>query len=305
MRLIISICLFWLLTLPFTNAKTTDSLETETSSVDSYNLLLQFYDSLSPDSQFLELPDSTDTLVTNPDSIELVQIIPTIEDHRAEGLPLENRQQPWIFALLIFISLLIGATRFINPQIHDQLLSDVIKLKKRDRDDDLGSGVKSTILVLFFVLQCFIFALLFFGLTNYDILFTFDQSILDYLFILTAIIIGFLLKFFAYKFTGDVLAISSFSRDITSFLAPLGYMLSLLLLPIFALKYYNNYIWVQDYSIWLIYLLLGLYFLFRSLKLILTSYRNFSFNKIYLFIYLCAVEILPAVIILQAFVNFN
>ena len=116
---------------------------------------------------------------------------------------------------------------------------------------------------------------------------------------------AFLLKYFAYRFTGDVLVLNSFSSESIGFLIPLGYLCSLLVLPIVALKYYNGLDWIQDWSIWYVLALFGLYFLYRTLKLILTSYRNFSFNKIYLFIYLCGVEILPAVLIVNAFVNFN
>lgn len=282
------------------------------ASADSLSLLLEYYDSLAPDSNWLvSNGDSTllsDTFAIDSmplaneaiDSSEIYQL-----DDRLEASPLENQQKTWVFLILFLVALLVGVTRFINPGVHDSLISSVFSLKSNDDNYEPRGDVKSFILVLFFVIQCLIFGLFFYAFTNYDTLFTFDSSIIDYLLLLTVIILAFLLKYFAYKFTGDLLVMDSFSRDTISFLLALGYLFSLLLLPILALKYYNMAEWVQHYSLWYFYALFGLYFLYRGIKLLLTSYRNFSFNKIYLFLYLCAVEILPVVLILNAWFNFQ
>jgi hypothetical protein len=305
MKILLSILFLWLLSIPLFGGNI-DSSSLATASSDSLHQLLSYYDSLSPDSQILDSTIGDSTFLSTEDSLPVSQELQApIENTRLHGLDLNQRQKPWVFAVLLLISLLIGITRFINPQVHSELLSAVLKLKNNNDDDSPGGGVKSLILSLFFIIHCAVLALLVFGFTNYDILFTFDQSILDYSILLTIFLIAYLLKFFAYKFTSDALVIPSFSSENIAFLASLGYVFSLLALPAFALKYYNHYDWIQTYSLWYFYGLIGLYFLFRSIKLVLLSYRNFSFNKIYLFIYLCAVEILPAVLILYALLNFS
>lgn len=271
---------------------------------DSMQDILSFYDSLSPDSNFLGVlqdssqADSGIEVILEPVAVPIV-------DERNEGNIRLGGQKLWMFGLFILVVLLIGITRFVNPGIHDHLLSEVFKLKRQDFEDEPRGDVRSTIIILQFLVQTLIFAVGIYAFINYDIAFTFDASILDYLFILTLLIVALLLKYFAYKFTGDVLSMPRFSSTTIGFIAPLGYTLSLFLLPVLALKYYNTTEWIQIAANWYIWGLLILYFLFRSLKLIITSYRYFSFFKIYLFIYLCAVEILPVVILFYLLGNFG
>jgi|GEM_PF-3876479 len=286
----------------FSTSIAQDSFQTADSpavTIDSFSELIQFYDSLSPDSQFLDiLQDSTE------DSNAIVQQVDsTVDqaiDNRITGTLLNEKQQLWALALLIVIAVLIGISRFVNPAMHDHLLIEVFKLKERDKDDEPRKDVRAIILILLFITQNLIFAFGAWAFLNYDSVFTFDDSILDYLLILTSLLVFLLLKYFAYKFTGDVLIMPDFSTSTISFIAPAGYILSLLLLPLFALKYYNELPLIQELSTWLILALIGAYVFYRSIKLLLTSYRNFTYYKIYLFIYLCAVEILPVVLILNA-----
>jgi hypothetical protein len=310
MRIRVLFCVLWPLFALSTSAQ--DSATTDSSAATLHDLI-QYYDSIVPDTGTIALSDSSlisvDTSMIDSavatSSIPENGVVQIPTDDRAEPVPLNSKQKSWVFLILLLISMLIALTRFINPGIHDGLLSEVFTLKKRDDDYEPRGDVKSAILVLFFVIQCLIFGLFAYAFTNYDTLFTFDNSIIDYLLLLTVLVLAFLLKYFAYKFTGDLLVMDSFSSSTIGFLAALGYLCSLLLLPILALKYYNHADWVQEYSLWYFYGLFGLYFLYRGLKLILTSYRNFSFNKIYLFLYLCAVEILPVLLILSAALNYN
>lgn len=218
-----------------------------------------------------------------------------------EGIERIILSKDWITIIFIFVLTIITILKFNFSERFDKLFS----LSYSDKY--YTDYVKTNPLILnkfhFLFLIVFFFnisMLIYFGFQVSNPHF-FDNDFYSFLQILAAVVLYIILRYIIGVFIGNVFDLNDQQRQLTFLKISNLSLLSLLLFPLLIFlnyhvgKYHNLTI-----SIGLI--LVFLFFFFYYYKLLKKDKVNFN-NLFYLFLYLCALEIAPLIVIYKLFVD--
>lgn len=154
---------------------------------------------------------------------------------------------------------------------------------------------------IFYVFQTYLlYSILFFDIaiqnsnqyySNYDYIVLFSQ-------IFAGILLFTSLKYLFYRFVGNVFSESKMSVLINTYLSVIYLTGILSFLPIVA------YIYIPEVKLYVLFLLLAV-FIFGRLAVFIQSFVFFSkvhIGRLYFFVYLCAIEIMPYLLLYKAIV---
>lgn len=222
----------------------------------------------------------------------------TPKQHIGVGTPRQVRDK-WviwtIFILLIYTGIL---NRVISKDIYSVILAfyDNRAFSKINKED---SVLTSWAFICLFLLFGFTVGLYIYQITDYYDR-TYSVSGIQLFIILSLIVIAlFILKVLILRVLGFIFDIGRLVNEYVSVLYLTYFNIAFVFLPIvicFSLLPASLLPWLLRLSL----VLMALIFLVLYLRSTINIISNFRFHKIYLFIYLCALEICPILIMIKA-----
>jgi hypothetical protein len=208
-------------------------------------------------------------------------------------------RDPWVIAviigLLIYTALL---NLFLNKDIKNVIQSFYTKNALSQVDKD-GGLVNAWAFIGLFLLFCLTASLVLYQFTVYE---NIDYGIGGFqLFISLSLIISllFALKFIILKFIGFVFAVNGLVSEYIAILNLTYFNIAFVLLFValcFSLLANRFIPWLLIFTVGSIAIIFAVQYLRNSINVV----SNFRFHKFYLFIYLCALEICPILILIKA-----
>ncbi|WP_139113123.1 DUF4271 domain-containing protein [Mucilaginibacter sp. PPCGB 2223] len=222
----------------------------------------------------------------------------TPRHHIGVGTPRQGRDQwvMWaIFALLIYTGIL---NRVIGKDIYNIILAfyDKRAFGKISKEESL---LTSWAFICLFSLFGFTIGLYIYQITDY---YDINYSIGGFQLFITLsviVIVLFILKILVLRVLAFIFDINRLVNEYISILYLTYFNIAFVFLPVvvgFSLLSTSLLPWLLRFSL----LLLGAIFLVQYLRSTINIISNFRFHKIYLFIYLCALEICPILILIKA-----
>ncbi len=230
----------------------------------------------------------------------------TVKQHVRKNLPTikeiksrERKNEPWKFWVILFVFAYIAFVRIANPNNFRVFMLSVFNLKLSDKIWDDQRSFFGFVILQLFAIYLFIAALFINNqLEVRNILFTsgyFVQFVLVFA-IITAVYIA---KFTLHTGLGFLLKMQKLGIGFVSNTISVNNFLALVIFPLIIFTvYYHNLMWssIVAQTVVAVFFISVIY---RVVRITLLSNRFFSFPKIYLFIYLCALEILPWFVIVK------
>jgi len=254
--------------------------------------------------QFIAMPDPNrhdqfiDTLLKN-DGFEGLLFKGGAPNHYLRiGTP-RHMRNPWIiaviFALLIYTGIL---NRVIGKDIYSviEAFYDKRAFGKLSKEDSL---LTSWSFIWLFSLFGFTIGLYIYQLVDY---FGISYNITGFQLFITLsilVVILFIVKILILRVLAFIFDIGRIVGQYVSILYLTYFNIAFVFLPVvicFSLLSADLIPWLLRFSL----VLLGLIFLVQYLRSTINIISNFRFHKIYLFIYLCALEICPILVLIKA-----
>lgn len=218
---------------------------------------------------------------------------------KAKALKADERKpgEGWVFVSLIGIFVLLLLTRRLNPKKLFVYLSAIYNRRAQNElfeEENLLSSPFSLILFVAFCLTTSLFTIKAIGLTPSGIIQEYGAFATFGVFAL--ILMGvYTFKILFIQFVGVVFNIYPVARQYAFNVYLLNNILGLLLIPLVAIAYYSG----GPADTWAIYAGIALFIVFfvlRFLKSLSIEGIISPVNLLYLFLYLCTLEILPLLV---------
>jgi hypothetical protein len=208
----------------------------------------------------------------------------------------------WKFWVICLILVYVSFVRIANPNNFRVFLLSVFNLKLSEKIWDDQRSIFSFVILQLFAIYLFIAALFinyFLELKNINPMHSFFTQ---YLIIFGVLVVVYLCKFIIHGLLGVLLKMNKLGVGFVANTVSVNNFLSLIVFPFIIFMIYNeDHLW----SLILTQTVIAIFFisvLYRMGRIALLSHTFFSFPKIYLFIYLCALEIVPWFVIIK-FIN--
>jgi hypothetical protein len=213
----------------------------------------------------------------------------------------ENR---WLLLVSIVLLLLIGLNRILNIKRYDKLLWGSLA----------GAPIKSNEAVykefsIHQIISLIVIALTFaIGIQlmlPFPFESAFDSGLSKYFFIVSVLIFVYVLKAFFYHLVLTVLQVREAPNLIYSQFVMITYALAIAILPLVLVYHYSPFDELKAYLTIGCLIFVVIFFVIRLIRTTIALAAIFPYSIFYLFIYLCTLEIIPWMIILQGYRIWN
>jgi hypothetical protein len=207
--------------------------------------------------------------------------------------------QEWKFWIILAILFYISFVRIVNPNNFRIFILSVFNLKLSEKIWEDQRSFFGFVILQLFAIYIFIASLF---ISNWMELkrIIFTANYLQQFFIIILILfLIYMLKFALHLFLGYLLQMRNLGIGLVSNTISVNNFIALIILPLFIFLIYNDH---PQIKIILSETIIATFFLsvaYRVVRITLLSDSFFSFPRIYLFIYLCALEILPWFVIIK------
>lgn len=209
-------------------------------------------------------------------------------------------QPDWILGILLFCFILLSWIQFFYPKrLRQILLAPFSKrhMSQLQREGDLFSDRISVGLALIFLL---IFPLT--GYQAYDLLASqkYEQHISGftvYLIMMAILLVFWLFKISLMKFLGTIFRTTQSTDEYLMNSMLFNFMTGLVLLPLMVLVVYLKSAFVLKLCL----VIIVLWLLLSFVKGFLIGFSMTKYSYVFLFVYLCSLEILPLVVLIKMF----
>jgi hypothetical protein len=212
---------------------------------------------------------------------------------------IRNSRSPWVIGVLIALLIYIGLLNlFLGKDIKSVLQSFYNKHALSQLDKE-GGLVNSWAFIGLFLLFCFTFGLFICQLTQYKGIYYDIEGFQLFLFFSVVVSILFALKFLVLKFLGFIFDINAVVSEYISVLNLTYFNIGFVFMAValcFSLIAKQFVPALLNVTVGAIITVFAWQYLRNSVNII----SNFRFHKFYLFIYLCALEICPVLILIKA-----
>ena len=224
-------------------------------------------------------------------ALDFLDVVPPLIEERKTGA------YPWVFIVAVAILLLIGLIRVIAlPQHKLSLVMAFSNISNQYEQIDKEATINPIIVLQAFV-SAIIIALAIFILEPFSVDLSIPHDFSFFLIALLAVCLVYTFKYFMHYIVGTILQSEDLAKLMVVGLSGMMYAFTLLSFPLVVCWYYVPEESIKT-TIMLMLLLTTLVFVvWRLVKSVLIYYRYFPFAKIYIIIYLCALEITPLLII--------
>ncbi len=197
----------------------------------------------------------------------------------------------WVTLLLLFCLLLFAWVRIINPKKIPSLVSGFFRS---------GNTGEKTItpdsIALFFIFICSV-ALLALRIFHYHGISTRFSKVEEFLFLALFVLGYYLLKTLVLLILGNIFMVQSKARDYVNEIYASTHLAALGLFPVVVVVIFANNVNESLFEKCML-LAIGLFYLYRTIKMFIIM-MNRGLSMMYLFLYLCALEIIPLVLLYE------
>jgi hypothetical protein len=275
-----------------TDSLATDSIRTFRSGFKRFGLL----DSISGDSALRVLIKPYQFI--NTPFIVKAQVrknLPTTKEIKVREKP----NAPWKFWVIIFIFAYIAFVRIANPNNFRVFMLSVFNLKLSDKIWDDQRSYFGFVILQLFAIYLFIAAIFINNQLEVRNIQLVDSYFVQFIIVFVALTGIYLVKFLMHTILGGLMKMKKLGIGFVSNTISINNFLALVIFPLIIFTVYDhNTVWssVVTQTVVAVFFISIIY---RVVRITLLSSRFFSFPKIYLFIYLCALEIMPWLVIVK------
>jgi hypothetical protein len=206
---------------------------------------------------------------------------------------MEATQDTWYFVLFSVMFALVAVVKVADEEYLTTLLKglfDSNNFYRLKRDGKLSWKITDLLLDLNFVSCISLLGMKFCAVNDLSVLPLIITFVTGYYLIKV-----FSVKLFSHVFFGNV----SYNPHLNEVLA-FNKIAGLFLLPLLFVKYFVNEE-LQGYMLIITISLVVLLYIFRLARIFLQMHSNYSYGSLYYFLYLCAIEISPYLVLFKAF----
>lgn len=213
-----------------------------------------------------------------------------------EYVPRTEVPYRWVFLVGLVVLILVGFVRSVDPLRHRfAIQAAFVNVKGQFERLDGGMGINPVMMLQAFI-SCVIIALGIFLIRPFDFNFTLAQGFKLYLLVLMAVCLAYTFKYFIHYIVALVLQSETLGDLMIMGVSNMMYAFTLLFFPFILVWYYMPSEEVKAVVEYTILAGAAIFMVWRLIKSIFIYYRYFPFSKIYIIIYLCALEIIPFLI---------
>lgn len=211
----------------------------------------------------------------------------------------------WPTIILGIVLILSVSIKTYDPKKIIQLISCSFsnqKSKQLYRDDYKLTGRVSVFFTINFLL---LISFLFFKTNQYfnNNLFSQHNALIQYLLFVFVVLSVYAIKFFGTRFFSYVFKKEDLEKEYLFNLFVFYHTLSIVLFPFLVLLQFSTFF--SDYFLFSAIVIVSMFYFLRLFRILLISYSEQNIGIIQIFLYFCAVEILPLLILVRfLFVNF-
>lgn len=228
---------------------------------------------------------------------EVIPVEVVVED--SLGVERTNHQQWWVFLLAVFLMIVIGTLKNINPVRHRlNFRSYFLKPATENEmvEDSYGIDLYQITQIL---VSCMVIGWLMMRFQPFDLNFTMQNQFGLYLLFLLGTVLLYVLKYFLHYIVGLVLQSDRLSSLVVYAQSNMIYALALLLFPCAMIHYYSPEEAVRVGIEKVLLILFVTHFILRTIKSFRIYFEFFPYSRVYIFIYLCTLEILPLLVLVN------
>lgn len=203
----------------------------------------------------------------------------------------------WVFVALVSVFVLLLSTRRINPKKLGTYLSASYNRRALNEIFNEENILTSPFSLMMFVAFCLTGSLFITKLVGVSTLFGFT-ALQAFGIVALGLFVVYTFKILAIQFIGLVFRQNGVAKQYAFNVYLLNNILGLILIPIVAIAYYSG----QPADTWALYIgsaLFALFFVLRFLKSLSIEGVIAPVNLMYLFLYLCTLEILPLLVAIK------
>ena len=221
-----------------------------------------------------------------------------------EGAPKKTNQNLWVlisfFTILTFIALLrMFDSKWFFIILRSMNIRNDFDDVMRDRPE--GFNLYNIFLLIIYSLTLSLGYV--WGLLKIEALpFKLDTG-LNFILIFLVIALGGVLRILIISLGGKLFETEKLASAHIYNISFLSFIESLILLPLFIIWILNPGVFSMNQILVVSVALIGVMVLYRAFKVLVTSNSEFGYPLIYLILYLCTLEILPGVVILELLVQ--
>jgi hypothetical protein len=215
-------------------------------------------------------------------------------------IKLRSRENdPWKFWVIVFIFAYIAFVRIANPNNFRVFMLSVFNLKLSDKIWEDQRSFFGFVILQLFAIYLFIAAIFINNQLELRNVLWVGNYFLQFVLVFMVLMVIYLVKFLLHTVLGGLLKMKKLGIGFVSNTISINNFLALVIFPLIIFTvYYHNTLWssVVAQTVVAVFFISVVY---RVVRITLLSSRFFSFPKIYLFIYLCALEIMPWLVIVK------
>jgi hypothetical protein len=245
-----------------------------------------------------------DSLISQSDSISKLKTL--VNDSVSQVLkPLEAKErfqgtELWVFIVCCLTFFLAGINRRINEKKHDQSILGFIKLGPLGQATDRSFYEFNIHQLIGLIVHNLILALwTFYFLQDTEYQFVQSSTLLFFVLLFFLISIIYLFKFFFQYLALNILQINDLPVLLVKCTIGLGYLSTLISLPLFMIIYYVQHPEWHHILLVLFMILMVSYLLFRAFKYLQLFAQFFNGSIFYNILYFCGLELVPLLVFIK------
>ena len=223
------------------------------------------------------------------------RLVPTVKEVK-ERIVIHKE---WIFWIIISILIYVSIIRIINPSNFKLFILSIFNLNLSKNIWEEQRSFFGFVIIQMFAIYIFIVALFITVWMNFKHTLFIENFTEQFIYISIILFIIYIGKFILHTILGYLLQMKNLGIGMISNTVSVNNFISLIILPLLIFLIYNN---DPVLKIILTQTIIAAFFLsivFRVVRITLLSNSFFNFPKIYLFFYLCALEIFPWFVLIK------
>jgi len=269
------------------------------TAVDTTNTLVT--DTVAPDPLIytVSLPDSNDQMADSALTAGEVRSEPPVVFDFQRQVPDERkaRTYPWVFIMALFVMTLIGVLRTLDSTRYFYAIRTPFRSFKSEWGFfDLIPGI-DLYQIIFILIYCIIFSFALHIYQPFGLELNFQADWRNYLVLLLIVMVVYTTKYSLYLMVFQVLQTDTLPRMMVVSMSNLSFLFAIVAFPVLLVVYYSLSEVLRQYLGVGFAVLLVLFFVYRFLRMLFLTWENFRFNRLYIILYLCTLEMLPLLIL--------
>ncbi|MEI6595706.1 MAG: DUF4271 domain-containing protein [Bacteroidota bacterium] len=221
--------------------------------------------------------------------------VPTIKEVKVRPV----NHQEWKFWIIVLILIYIAIIRIVNPNNFKMFIFSVFNLKLSEKIWEEQRSFFGFVILQLFAIYIFIAALFVSVLLNIKHISFVDNFFEQFISVSILLFLIYIGKFILHALLGYLLQMKNLGIGMVSNTVSVNNFIALFILPLLIFLIFNNDPVVKIILTQTIIATFFLSIVFRVVRITLLSNSFFNFPKIYLFFYLCALEIFPWFVIIK------